>query len=303
MVMKKLYNFDLNLISIKKMKKITLLVVLLFFGFQMNAQGVVINEIITSNSAVITDDDGSYEDWVELYNTSSTAINLQGYGLSDLSTNPFQWVFPEYWMEPGEHLLIWCSDKNRTDVNFPLHTNFKISSSGETITLTNSSGVTVDSYPAVVIPQNYTYGRQTDGSPTLVIFPEPTPGESNTTPGFSEVLTAPTMSVAGGFYTAAFPLTISHADPAVTIVYTTDGSDPELSNLAGTTYNYKNKYLFNGSFLFPVSLLALGITSLICINVFFSFPISTNAACIPNNTFCTLPIYMFPSSLSAPSFS
>ena len=57
------------------MKKITLLVVLLFFGLQMNAQGVVINEIITSNSAVITDDDGSYEDWVELYNTSSTAIN------------------------------------------------------------------------------------------------------------------------------------------------------------------------------------------------------------------------------------
>ena len=241
--MKKLYNFDLNLISIKKMKKITLLVVLLFFGFQMNAQGVVINEIITSNSAVITDDDGSYEDWVELYNTSSTAINLQGYGLSDLSTNPFQWVFPEYWMEPGEHLLIWCSDKNRTDVNFPLHTNFKISSSGETITLTNSSGVTVDSYPAVVIPQNYTYGRQTDGSPTLVIFPEPTPGESNTTQGFSEVLSAPTMSVAGGFYTAAFPLTISHTDPAVTIVYTTDGSDPELSNLAGTTYNYKNQYV------------------------------------------------------------
>jgi hypothetical protein len=56
-VIKKLYNFDLNLISIKKMKKITLLIVLLFFGLQMNAQGVVINEIITSNAAVITDDD------------------------------------------------------------------------------------------------------------------------------------------------------------------------------------------------------------------------------------------------------
>lgn len=225
------------------MKKITLVIVLLFFGFQMKAQGVVINEIITSNSAVITDDDGSYEDWVELYNTSSTAINLQGYGLSDLSTNPFQWVFPEYWIEPGEHLLIWCSDKNRTDINNDLHTNFKISSSGETITLTDSNGVTVDSYPAVIIPQNYTYGRQTDGSPTLVIFPEPTPGESNTTPGYSEVLSAPTLSVAGGFYTAAFPLTISHTDPTVTIVYTTDGSDPELSNLAGTTYNYKNQYV------------------------------------------------------------
>lgn len=87
--MKKLYNFDLNLISIKKMKKITLLVVLLFFGFQMNAQKVVINEIITSNSAVITDDDGSYEDWVELYNTSSAAIQPKAW-IINLSTNPFQ---------------------------------------------------------------------------------------------------------------------------------------------------------------------------------------------------------------------
>jgi hypothetical protein len=224
------------------MKTKLLVIALLFMGYLTNAQGVVINEIITSNASVITDDDGSYEDWVELYNSSLTPINLQGYGLSDLPSNPFQWVFPEYWIEPGEHLLIWCSDKNRTDINNDLHTNFKISSSGETITLTDNNGVTVDSYPAIVIPQNYTYGRQPDGGSTFVIFPEPTPGESNITQGFSEILTAPTMSVAGGFYTAAFPLTISHTDPAVTIVYTTDGSDPELTNLAGTTYDYKNQY-------------------------------------------------------------
>lgn len=201
----------------------------------MNAQGVVINEIITSNSAVITDDDGSYEDWVELYNTSSTAINLQGFGLSDLSTNPFEWVFPEYWMEPGEHLLIWCSDKNRTDINFPLHTNFRISAGGETITLTHPDTTIVDSYAPIIIPQNYSYGRQTDGSSTLVIFPEPTPGESNTSQGFSEVLSPPTFSVAGGFFSESFNLTITHPDPTVTIVYTTDGSDPKIDNLNGTT--------------------------------------------------------------------
>jgi hypothetical protein len=224
--------------------KTRLLIVLCFLlSLTIKAQGVVINEIITSNSEVITDDDGSYEDWIELYNSSSSAINLSGYGLTDLSSNPYQWVFPEYWIEPGEYLLIWCSDKNRTDINNDLHTNFKISSGGETITLTDNNGVTVDSYPAIVIPQNYTYGRQPDGGSTFMIFPEPTPGESNTTQGFSEVLAAPTFSQAGGFYTAGFPLTISHADPTVTIVYTTDGSDPELTNLAGTTYDYKNQYV------------------------------------------------------------
>lgn len=215
---------------------------LLFISLHINSQNVVINEIITSNSTVNTDEDGSYEDWLELFNPTASPINLQGYGLTDLSSNPFQWVFPEYWIEPGEHLLIWCSGKNKTDSNFPLHTNFRISAGGETITLTNPAGTIVDSYAPVIIPQNYSYGRQTDGAATSVIFPEPTPGESNTTTGYTEVLSPPTFSVSGGFFSESFNLTISHPDPTVTIVYTTDGSDPNIDNLNGTTYQYKNKY-------------------------------------------------------------
>lgn len=227
------------------MKKITFLLFLLLTFFSLRAQNVVINEVITSNSTVITDDDGSYEDWVELYNTGAEAINLEGYGLTDLSSNPYQWTFPAYWIEPGEHLLIWCSDKNRTDINFPLHTNFKISSGGEVITLTKPNGETADSYPAVLVPQNFTYGRQTDGSANFVYFPEPTPGATNnTSTGYSDVLEPPVFSVNGGFYTDSFSLTISHADPGVTIIYTTDGSDPDIDNLSGTTYQYKNEYPF-----------------------------------------------------------
>lgn len=227
------------------MKKITFITFLVLAFFRLSAQNVVINEIITSNSTVITDEDDSYEDWVELYNTGTEAINLEGYGLTDLSSNPYQWVFPAYWIEPGEHLLVWCSSKNRTDINFPLHTNFKISSGGEVITLTKPDGEVEDSYPAVLVPQNFTYGRQTDGSSVFVYFPEPTPGASNNTSvGYTDVLAPPTFSVNGGFYTESFNLTISHPDPAVTIIYTTDGSDPNIDNLGGTTYQYKNEYPF-----------------------------------------------------------
>ncbi len=225
------------------MKKITWITFLFLAFFKLSAQNVVINEIITSNSTVITDEDGSYEDWVELYNTGTEAINLEGYGLTDLSSNPYQWVFPAYWIEPGEHLLVWCSDKNRTDINFPLHTNFKISSGGETITLTKPNGDVEDSYAAVILPQNFTYGRQTDGAAVFVYFSVPTPGATNnTSTGYTDVLQTPTFSVNGGFYTESFNLTISHPDPEVTIVYTTDGSDPTIENLAGTTYQYKNEY-------------------------------------------------------------
>lgn len=225
------------------MKKITFLTFLILAFFQLSAQNVVINEIITSNSTVITDDDGSYEDWIELYNTGTEAINLEGYGLTDLSSNPYQWVFPAYWIEPGEHLLVWCSSKNRVDIDFPLHTNFKISAGGEVITLTKPNGEIEDSYAEVILPQNFTYGRQTDGSATMVYFPVPTPGATNnSSTGYTDVLEPPTFSVNGGFYTESFSLTISHPDPEVTIVYTTDGSDPTIDNLAGTTYQYKNEY-------------------------------------------------------------
>lgn len=225
------------------MNKLIIFFTLSFLSINCIAQNVVINEIITSNTAVITDEDGSYEDWIELYNPTANAINLAGYGLSDLPTNPYLWVFPEYWIQPGTHLLIWCSDKNRNDSSLPLHTNFKISSAGETLTLTDPSGAIVDSYAPIVIPQNYTYGRETDGSSTFVIFPTPTPGQSNdTSQGFTELLEAPSFSVNGGFFTENFNLVLSHPDPSVTIIYTTDGSDPDINNLNGTTYSYKNQY-------------------------------------------------------------
>ncbi|MBC8884152.1 hypothetical protein H9X57_14705 [Flavobacterium piscinae] len=38
------------------------------------------------------------------------------------------------------------------------------------ITLTKPNGEIEDSYPAVIVPQNFTYGRQTDGSPVFVFF-------------------------------------------------------------------------------------------------------------------------------------
>jgi len=225
----------------------------LLFAIPLFSQSLVINEIITSNSSIITDDDGSYEDWVELYNGTQDTINLEGYGLTD-NANLFKWVFPAKTILPGEHLLIWCSEKNRTNVNTPLHTNFKISADGEAITLTSNTGILVDAYSPVIIPQNYTYGRATDGAATFVIFPEPTPGTANITTGYSEILEAPVFSVASGFYNNPFDLSISSDVSEATIIYTLDGSEPDENNLNGTTYQYKNQYPQNpgqefGSFL------------------------------------------------------
>lgn len=216
---------------------------LLFVTNTVFGQTLVINEVMSTNTSVVTDDDDEYQDWIELYFNGPEAINLEGYGLSDDVALPYKWVFPEYWIEPGDHLVIWCSDKNRTDINNDLHTNFKISSGGEIISLTHPNGTLTDSFPAVLIGNDISYGRPTDGATTLVYFLEPTPWESNTTQAYTEVLAAPTVSVPSGFFTTGFSVSLAHPDPTVTLIYSVDGSDPELTNLAGTNYNYKNSYI------------------------------------------------------------
>ena len=74
---------------------------------------VVINEVCNRNFSVILDEEEEAEDWVEIYNAGGQAVNLAGYTLSDQAddTNPF--VFDSYTLEPGEHLLVFCSGKNR----------------------------------------------------------------------------------------------------------------------------------------------------------------------------------------------
>lgn len=223
------------------MKKIPIFLLLFLLTHVTTAQ-IVINELLTSNTTVNTDEDNTPQDWVELYNSGSDVINLNGYGLSDNADVPFKWIFPDFLIAPGQHLLIWCSDKNRTDPNMPMHTNFKISADGETLRLTNAAGTTVDEIPPVVIAQNASYGRTFSGGPDFTVFTTPTPSSANLVVAPNKTLTAPLFSVNSGFFDAPFTLAITHPDPEATIIYTLDGSEPDETNLLGNTYTYKNQY-------------------------------------------------------------
>lgn len=80
------------------------------------AQSVRINETMSSNSGVIADSDGDYPDWIEFFNSGASAVNLNGFGLSDNKDEPFKWIFPDYSVKPGEYLLVFASDKDRREV-------------------------------------------------------------------------------------------------------------------------------------------------------------------------------------------
>ncbi|MBN2090371.1 CotH kinase family protein [candidate division KSB1 bacterium] len=93
---------------------ISLLSIILIFQFSLlPAQELFINEIMPSNLNIITDEDGEYPDWIEIFNYSQRTINLSGYGISDNESRPFKWFFPEYEIKSGEFLVIFASDKDR----------------------------------------------------------------------------------------------------------------------------------------------------------------------------------------------
>ena len=97
-----------------------------------NYTGLVINEYLASNSSGAQDESGDFADWVELYNGGADIINLTGMFLTDNLNITQQWQFPAVMLSPGEHLIIWCDDEPGQG---PLHTNFKLNSSGEEIGL------------------------------------------------------------------------------------------------------------------------------------------------------------------------
>jgi len=76
------------------------------------AQPFRINEVMSSNGGVITDTDGETPDWIEFYNAGTAAVNVNGYGLSDKKDLPFQWIFPDFQIRPGEYLLVFASGKD-----------------------------------------------------------------------------------------------------------------------------------------------------------------------------------------------
>ncbi|MBX2963337.1 MAG: CotH kinase family protein [Cyclobacteriaceae bacterium] len=96
--------------------RLILLLLLCSLLGQVQAQSIRINEVVASNASIITDEDGEFSDWIELYNTSPSPVNLAGYGLSDNLSQPFKWTFPEVTIEPGEFLVVWASSKNRKPV-------------------------------------------------------------------------------------------------------------------------------------------------------------------------------------------
>ncbi len=113
------------------------------------AGDIVINEFMADNDNIIADQDGEYDDWIELYNNTNVAVDLTGYFLSDDEGNVLKWTFPQATIPANGYLIIWADEDEEQE---GLHANFKLSANGETIIFSNPQGTLVD---------QVTYGGQT----------------------------------------------------------------------------------------------------------------------------------------------
>lgn len=118
---------------------------------------------------------------------------------------------------------------NFTDDAF--HTNFKISSGGETLYLFDSNGNLADSLAIPSGIDTYSWGLAL-GSEDLFIFEELTPGAENPSTGFSGINDTDVVFSHPGGSVSALSLNLSTDTPDATIRYTLDATIPDESSPA-----------------------------------------------------------------------
>lgn len=153
-------------------------------GLGVTQAPVQITELMPANKSSLLDADGNFSDWIELCNVSGEACDLDGFYLSDDSDDLLKWRFPSVSLAPGERMIVFCSDKDRTDGEF--HTNFSISSAGETLYLTSPAGLPLWSF---------TYQSAADDQSIVIVDGlqslsyTATPGYDNSPEGYERLLT------------------------------------------------------------------------------------------------------------------
>lgn len=113
-----------------------------------------------------------------------------------------------------------------------LHTNFKISETGETVYLFSPDQVLLSSMFINCNNLDNSIGYYPDGSSDTYFFDVPTPFASNNSSSiYSQYLAAPSISIPSGFYSFMVNVSITNPNSGPTSVrYTLNGDDPNLNS-------------------------------------------------------------------------
>ena len=145
-------------------------------------KGLVISEIMSANSSAVPDENGEFNDWLEVWNNTGHPINMKNVGLSDRSDR-ILFLFPDATLEPDGRQVVFASDTNSAEPQGPLHAKFKLSSAGETVYLFDPSAYVIHSASVPILNSDVSFSMQADGV-TFAQTQEYSPGFENTQEGF-----------------------------------------------------------------------------------------------------------------------
>ncbi|MBN2362192.1 MAG: lamin tail domain-containing protein [Deltaproteobacteria bacterium] len=136
-----------------------------------------LNEIMPSNQFAHADEHGEYDDWLELYNGESEEIDLEGYYVSDSSSDYFKRRLPAGLKIAADGvLLLWADGSIDQGIN---HLPFKLNATGEDLYLTSPDGDLIDSYQWTNAFGDQSFARFPDGSGDFALCAYPTPDQKN----------------------------------------------------------------------------------------------------------------------------
>ena len=183
-----------------------------------------ISEVCPHNDAVIYDSVGFYHDFIKVENSSSLPIDLEGYGLSDESTQLGKFRFPSLVLEPGESVTVWADEKtvfaDAYSDDEALFSGFRLNDH-DFLYLTDPNDLVIDALRIPQIKRNMSYLRRFAGDRGQKDIPEDMDTEYTAVSGS---ISPPTFSVPSGYYDSPFILSMDGGINPV--YYTIDGSSP-----------------------------------------------------------------------------
>ncbi|MFT6338781.1 MAG: hypothetical protein ACI86M_003992 [Saprospiraceae bacterium] len=194
---------------------------LLFVVSYANGQ-VIISEYSASNLSTYLDDYGAYDDWIELHNESDMAVDISGWYISDKSSKPTKYQFPEGTLiSPNGYKIVVCSGRDLQQTT-EIHTNFKLSQTEQKdiILLSNAAEEEQDFTELIITNAGHSVSRM-EGE--WMIDKSPTPNADNS-PEYTRYASVPSILLEAGFYEDTVTVEIINNEENSVLRYTTDGN-------------------------------------------------------------------------------
>jgi hypothetical protein len=136
---------------------------------------VRINELMPSNQTACADDQGEFDDWIELVSLDDADVNLDGFSLSDDRTALQKAPLDELTIPAGGRLVLYADG---TPAQGPLHLPFRLSATGEELILSVGEAI-VDEVAWTTAVTDTSLGRFPDGTGDVVSCSTSTCGAAN----------------------------------------------------------------------------------------------------------------------------